>query len=121
MECLEARDLPAPLTWFAAPGLAAARSGAVALAAQGSAFTVLGGGATDVPYIIPADPAWRATSGSDVPFDDRTPVSPGAGIMPSGAILVFGGNGDGGAVADAMQYVPSAGAQPVASMNTARG
>jgi len=120
MECLEARDLPAPLAWFAAPGLAAARGGAVALAAQGSAFTVLGGGVRDVPYIIPADPAWQAISGSDVPFDDKTPVSPGAGIMPTGGILVFGGHQDGGAVATAMQYVPNASAQLLASMNTAR-
>jgi hypothetical protein len=76
LEQLEARDLPAPLTWFAAPSLAAARTGAVALAAQGSAFTVLGGGATDVPYVIPADPAWQALSGSDVP------LTPPPGTLP---------------------------------------
>jgi hypothetical protein len=120
MDHLEARDLPAPLTWFAAPSLAAARGGAVALAAQGAAFTVLGGGLTDVPYIIPANPAWQAISGNDVQFEDNTPVSPGAGIMPSGAILMFGGSGDGGGVADAVQYITSSGSQPVASMHTAR-
>jgi hypothetical protein len=120
LERLEVRDLPAPLTWFAAPRLAAARGGAVALAAQGAAFTLLGGGPTDVPYIIPANPAWQAISGSDVAFGDTTPVSPGAGIMPSGAILMFGGNGDGGGVADAVQYLTNAGDQPVASMHKAR-
>lgn len=48
VERLESRDLPAPLTWFAGPTLPAARGGAVAAADQGSAFTLLGGGPSDV-------------------------------------------------------------------------
>jgi hypothetical protein len=120
LELLEIRDLPAPLTWFAAPMLPAARGGAVAAADQGSAFTFLGGGPSDVLTVNPADPAWAATSWSDPSFDGTTSVSPGVGILGSASLLVFGGSQGGGAVADAFQYYPATGAQAAASMHTPR-
>jgi hypothetical protein len=119
VERLETRALPAPLTWFAGPSLPAARGGAVAAADQGSAFTLLGGGPSDVLTVNPADPAWAATSWSDPPFDGTTSVSPGVGILGSASLLVFGGS-QGGAVADAFLYYPATGAQVAASMHTPR-
>jgi hypothetical protein len=119
VEPLEARDLPAPLTWFAAPALPAALGGAVAAADQGSAFTLLGGGPSSVLTVNPADPAWQASSWSDPSFEDRTSISPGVGILGPASLLVFGGD-QGGAVADAFQYYPATGAQAVANMHTPR-
>jgi hypothetical protein len=119
VELLESRDLPAPLTWFAGPSLPAARGGAIAAADQGSAFTLLGGGPSDVLTVNPADPAWAASVWSDPSFGDQTSTSPGVGILGTGSILVFGGN-QGGAVADAIQYDTATGSQPVASMHTPR-
>jgi hypothetical protein len=119
VEALEARDLPAPLAWFAGPNLPTPVGGAVAAADQGSAFTFLGGGPLAVLTVNPADPAWTATSWSDPSLDDRTSISPGIGILGAGSLLVFGGD-QGGAVADAIQYHTATGAQTVASMHTPR-
>jgi hypothetical protein len=107
------------LTWFAGPILAAARGGAVAAADQGSAFTLLGGGPSDVLTVNPADPAWAASVWSDPSFEDQTSKSPGVGILGTASLLVFGGD-QGGAVADAFQYDPATGPQEVASMQTPR-
>jgi hypothetical protein len=119
VERLESRDLLAPLTWFAAPSLAAALGGAVAAADQGSAFTLLGGGPSGVLTVSPADPAWQGTSWSDPSFDGQTSISPGIGILGTASVLVFGGS-QGGAVADAFQYYPATGPQAAASMHTPR-
>src|SRR6516225_8979198 len=119
VEHLESRDLPAPLTFFAGPALPAARGGAVAAADQGSAFTLLGGGPSDVVTVNPADPAWAGASWSAASFDDQTSVGPGVGILGTASLLLFGGN-QGGAVADAYLYSPATGSQPAASMNTPR-
>jgi hypothetical protein len=119
VERLESRDLPAPLTWFAGPTLPTARGGAVAAADQGSAFTLLGGGPSDVLAVTTADPTWAASVWSDAPFEDRTSVSPGVGILGTASLLLFGGD-QGGAVADAFQYDTAVGSQPVASMHSPR-
>jgi hypothetical protein len=99
--------------------LPAARGGAVAAADQGSAFTFLGGGPSDVLTVNPATPAWTASVWSDPSFEDTTSVAPGVGILGSASLLVFGGN-QGGAVADAVQYSPATGPQVVASMHSPR-
>jgi hypothetical protein len=119
VERLESRDLPAPLTFFAGPALPAARGGAVAAADQGSAFTLLGGGPSNVLTVNPADPPWAASVWSDPSFEDLTSISPGVGIIGTASLLVFGGN-QGGAVADAFRYDPATGPQQVASMHTPR-
>jgi hypothetical protein len=119
VDLLESRDLPAPLTWFAGPALPAARGGAVAAADQGSAFTLLGGGPSDVVTVNPADPAWAGSSWLATSFEDQTSISPGVGILGTASLLVFGGD-QGGAVADAFQYDPATGAQAVASMHRPR-
>jgi hypothetical protein len=111
--------MPAPLTWFQAPSLAAARGGAVAAADQGAAFTFLGGGPSNVLTVEPADPAWQGISWSDPPYDGQTSISPGIGILGSASLLVFGGD-QGGAVADTFLYYPATGAQAAASMTTPR-
>lgn len=119
VERLESRDCPAPLTWFAGPNLPAARGGAVAAADQGSAFTLLGGGPSDVVTVNPANPAWAGSSWAATSFGDQTSTSPGVGILGSASLLLFGGN-QGGAVADAYQYSPATGSQDAASMQTPR-
>jgi hypothetical protein len=111
--------VPAPLTWFASTNLPTAEGGLVT-ASQGAAFRVLGGGTSNVWTVTATDPTWEATVWTDVSFDDPAPSAPGVGVMPSGAAIMFGGNKDGGAVADAVQYDPNNGAIPLASMNTAR-
>ncbi len=119
LERLESRDCPAPLTWFAGPALPAAVGGAVAAADQGSAFTFLGGGPSNVLTVNPADPAWSGTSWAATSFGDQTSIGPGVGILGTASLLVFGGD-QGGAVADAYLYYPATGSQPAASMHTPR-
>ena len=80
VEQLEERIVPAPLTWFAGPILPAARGGAVAAADQGSAFTLLGGGPSDVLAVETADPAWSAiTFGQTRPSETTRAFRPVSG------------------------------------------
>jgi N-acetylneuraminic acid mutarotase len=102
LEALEARDLPAPLTWAVGAGLPAARGGIVA-AVQGSNILVLGGTTTDVTSVSAGDPTWKGTVSAD-PSVEAARESPGVGILPDGFVLLFGGRGNGAAFDSATHY-----------------
>jgi hypothetical protein len=102
LECLEGRDLPAPLTWAAGVNLPAARGGVVA-AVQGSSILVFGGTTTDVTTISATDPTWKASASAE-PSVNAARQSPGVGILPDGFVLLFGGRGNGSAFSSADHY-----------------
>jgi hypothetical protein len=97
VEPLEARDLPAPLTWAAGVSLPTARAGVVAVAQAGD-ILVLGGPTTDAPGLSVTDPTWRATLSKFAP-QRGVRISGGVGIAPDGSVLLFGGQDKSGALA----------------------
>jgi N-acetylneuraminic acid mutarotase len=101
VECLESRDLPAPLTWAAGASLPVARGGVVAVS-QGDIF-VLGGTTTNVTFLTATDPTWKAAVGPE-PAVDTARFSSDAGIAPNGLYLIFGGRGNGSALSSADLY-----------------
>jgi hypothetical protein len=102
VEPLEARDLPAPLTWAAGVRLPTPRGGVVAVM-QGGQVLVLGGPTTDTPGLTVTDPTWQATV-TAAPAQDIARSSPGVGITPSGGVLLFGGQNQGVALDSAYPY-----------------
>jgi N-acetylneuraminic acid mutarotase len=123
---LEARDLPAPLTWIGGVNLPNARAAADAISVQGSNLFVLGGTTTGggSQTVLSLSPSGTATSwvshAGDFGMPDDSRTNPGVGNLPNGHILVFGGS-SGGAVSSAVDYDLGAG-NPVTkhAMSTAR-
>jgi hypothetical protein len=91
---LEGRDLPAPLAWAAGTNLPDLRGGLAAVQASNNSTVILGGTPSDilVPTFAAANPAWRTTFQYSTPLD-QSRVSPGAGVLADGTIIVFGGQG----------------------------
>ncbi len=102
LEPLEARDLPAPLTWVAGVTLPSARGGVVA-AVQNGAVAVLGGPTSDVPALSVSDPTWQGAYSYDAYLPSAV-ASPGVGALPDGTLLVFGGQQNGTAANSATDY-----------------
>jgi hypothetical protein len=120
LECLESRDLPAPLTWSAGVSLPTARAGVVAVQASNQFTVILGGSSGEilVPTFAAANPAWQTTIGYTTPLDQPR-VSAGAGVLADGNLLLFGGqNTEGDPLSSAYDF----GGNPanVASMKNAR-
>ena len=115
-ERLEARDLPALLTWAAGVSLPSPRGGVVA-AVQGGDIMVFGGTTTDVTSLSASDPTWKATVGSE-PATNTVRVSPGVGILPNGYVLLFGGRANGSADSSATEYDYAATPDGEMSVNT---
>jgi hypothetical protein len=120
LERLERRDLPAPLTWAAGTGLPSALGGLVAVQGSSQDTVMLGGssGQILVPTFAAANPAWKTTYQYSTPLDQPR-VSPGAGVLADGTVLVFGGLDSAG---ETLSTVYDFYGNPVnvASMHTAR-
>jgi hypothetical protein len=119
-DCLEERDLPAPLTWAGEVNLPTARGGVVAAPASGGGLVVLGGPTADVPSFAAANPTWQTALHAAAALDQAR-ASPGVGVTPDGGLLVFGGqNSEGESLASAVQYNATGGGTQAASMSTLR-
>jgi hypothetical protein len=103
LEQLEARTLPAPLTWVPGLDLPAAEGGVVAAQTTNSATAILGGTTTNVVDFQAANPAWRTVLGTAAALD-QVRTSPGVGVLPDGNLLVFGGQDNGTVLAGVWQY-----------------
>jgi hypothetical protein len=118
LDHLEARNLPAPLTWNAGPNLPTAEGGVVAALDAGQ-IAVVGGGTANVASVRITDPIWQATSGSFAPTEIGT-TSPGVSNLADGTLLLYGGR-EGGAINDVTQYdYTGDNTTTVASMHTPR-
>jgi hypothetical protein len=93
LERLEARDLPAPLTWNAGITLPEARGG-LAAAMQNGAVAVFDGSNADVPALTVSNPTWQGSYSMDA-FLPAAVDGPGVGVLPDGTALVFGGRLNG--------------------------
>jgi hypothetical protein len=128
VESLEARDLPAPLTWAAGVNLPTAEGGIVAQP-EGTRLLALAGPTTTSYNVSVTDPTWQANVAPTVQPLDFARTSPGVGALPNGYFLVFGGTQNGFATSAVTQYDPNTvtvvdGAtnqtRPLRSMNTPR-
>jgi N-acetylneuraminic acid mutarotase len=121
---LESRDCPAPLTWAAGVSLPAPLAGVVGVTEYNDIFVLGGGGRA--PELTVSDPTWMATEVTVAGNQGGARASGGAGITPSGAMLLFGGlgpNGDGSlaTLASATLYdISGRDTDPAASMHTPR-
>lgn len=117
VEELEARDLPAPLTWSIGIALPRARAGVAAVLEPDNSILVLGGGTQTVYQLAPGDTAWGTANPLDIP---RT--SAGVGTIGGSELLVYGGSSSENVQSSALQYDPadSSVIAPVAPMSTAR-
>jgi hypothetical protein len=119
VEPLEARDLPAPLTWNAGITLPEARGG-VAAAMQNGAVAVFDGSNADVPALTVANPTWQGSYSMDAVLPAAVNY-PGVGLLPDGTVLVFGGQQNGTATSSATDYdYTGDGTVAAPSMHTAR-
>lgn len=119
LECLEARDLPAPLTWDAGVTMPAPAGGTTAQA-EGSNVLVVGGSSTTSYNVSVINPAWQATVTPTVQPMPAPETSPGMGALPNGDILVFGGTQNGYATASVTQYDPNTVTIPDGTTNQTR-
>jgi hypothetical protein len=115
LEQLEARDLPAPLTWSTGIALPSARGGDAAILETDNSILVLGGTRT-VSQLAANGSAWTTANPLDV---SRT--SAGVGFLGGTELLVFGGTANETPQNSALQYDPtnSSNILTVASMSTA--
>jgi len=120
VEFLETRDLPAPLSWAAGVPLPLATAGVAAVQNSSQSTVILGesSGAILVPTFAAANPAWETGYTYSTPLD-QSRVALGAGILPNGNLLIFGGrNGEGDPLSSAYGFTGST--SSVASMNSPR-
>ncbi len=108
LESLEARDLPAPLTWSVGANLPLAEGGIVAQPEGTSLLTLAGPGTTSYT-LTAAYPSWQASASPTVQPLDFARSSPGVGPLPNGYYLVFGGLQNGFATSAVTQYDPEHG------------
>ncbi len=106
LETLEARDVPAPLTWSTGANLPLAEGGIVAQPEGASLLTLAGPGTTSYA-LSAAYPSWQASATPTAQPLDFARSSPGVGPLPNGYYLVFGGLQNGFATAAATQYDPN--------------
>jgi hypothetical protein len=105
LECLESRDLPAPLTWAAGVNLPIAEGGIVSQP-SGSNVLALAGPTTTSYKLSVTDPTWQASIVPTVEPLDFARTSPGVGPLPNGYFVVFGGTQNGFAISAVTQYDP---------------
>jgi hypothetical protein len=120
IECLETRDLPAPLAWSAGVPLPTASGGLVAVQNSVQSTVILGGssGAIAVPTFAAANPAWETAYTYSTPLDQPR-FGLGAGVLPDGSLLIFGGqDGEGDSLYSAYNFTGTT--STVASMNASR-
>jgi len=106
LESLEARDLPAPLSWAAGVSLPMPESGIVAQP-EGTRLLVLGGPTTTSENLSVTDPTWQASLAPTVQPLDFARSSPGVGPLANGYFIVFGGTQNGFATSGVTQYDPN--------------
>jgi hypothetical protein len=106
VECLESRNLPAPLTWAAGVNLPAPAGGIVAQQEAGGVLA-LGGPTTTSDNVSVTNPTWQAKITSTVQPLDFARFSPGVGTLPDGYFIVFGGTQNGFATSAVTQYDPN--------------
>ena len=105
LEGLEARDVPAPLTW--ATGVNLPTSGGIVAEPQGASLLVAAGSTTSSYHLTAAYPSWQAsTTATGEPLDFAR-TSPGMGPLPNGYFLVYGGMENGYAISSVTQYDPN--------------
>lgn len=120
LEPLEARDLPAPLTWSLAPSLPSARGGVVASVQSNQWTTILGGPTTDVPYFPAVYPSWNQKL-YNAQMIDIPRASPGVGQLSNGETLLFGEQSGPDVLDDALEYDSGLGVlNYMATMSTPR-
>ncbi len=92
IEYLEDRCVPAPLTWTAGVSLPTARAGVAAVQSSSGSSVILGGnsGEIDVPTFAAANPSWQTKIVYATPLDQPR-FDAGAGILPDGSYMIFGG------------------------------
>jgi hypothetical protein len=107
------------LAWSTGTSLPDALGGLAAV--QSNQYTVILGGAWNlikVPAFTAANPTWKTVIGYTTPLDQPR-ISPGAGVLPDGTFLMFGGQGaDGEALSSAYDFYGNP--ANVASMSTGR-
>jgi MBG domain/Kelch motif/Immunoglobulin domain/Galactose oxidase, central domain len=106
LESLETRNLPAPLTWAVGASLPAPEAG-IAVQTKGTGLLALAGPSTTSYNVSVVDPAWKTSFNPTVQALDFARTSPGAGPLPNGDYLVFGGSQNGFAIANVTQYDPN--------------
>src|SRR5262249_7989141 len=107
LENLESRDLPAPLTCAAGINLPLAEGGIAAKPEASGSLLVLAGPSTTSYNLSVTDPTWKATETPTYQPLDFARSSPGAGTLPNGYVLVFGGTQNGFAISSVLQYDPN--------------
>jgi hypothetical protein len=119
LECLESRDLPAPLTWAAGVSLPVAEGGIVAQP-SGTRVLALAGPTTGSYNVSVTDPSWQAIVTPTVQPLDFARTSPGVGPLPNGYFVVFGGTQNGFATSAVTQYDPNTVTVPDGATNQTR-
>jgi hypothetical protein len=106
LERLEARDLPALLTWALGVNLPTAEGGIDALPYAGNMLVLAGPNTTSYNVSV-TNPTWKATVAPTAQPLDFARSSPGIGTLPNGYIIVFGGTQNGFATSAVTQYDPN--------------
>ena len=106
LESLESRCVPAPLAWAAGVNLPLAEGGLVAQP-EGTSLLTMAGPTTTSYTLSAAYPSWQASTVPTVQPLDFARSSPGAGPLPNGYFLVFGGTQNGFATSAVTQYDPN--------------
>src|SRR5262249_6195609 len=106
LESLEARDLPAPLTWAPGVNLPTPEGGSVAEPYGGKRHAI-GGPASQSYNVSVTNPTWQAGATPTVQPLDFARSSPGVGTLPNGYLIVFGGTENGFATSAVTQYDPN--------------
>ena len=106
LEHLEHRRVLAPLAWSTGANLPLAEGG-IAAQPEGTKLLTMAGPSTTSYALTPAYPSWQASATATVQPLDFARSSPGAGPLPNGYYLVFGGLENGFATSAVTQYDPN--------------
>lgn len=99
VERLESREVLASLAWSAGPSLPLASSDAAAVVGSDGATYLLGGGSTQVQRLATGSSGWE--SGLSI---DKNRIAPGAGLLPDGRLMLYGGINGAEAIEETFLY-----------------